>query len=111
MFYNFYSYNESLFCSITVNTNLYRLQPFSDDVAMEHLGRFKLEGKNSCIVNSYIYHFGCDRFDDKSNIEVYDIKTKEFKIVWETQDTLIRLDNANGCFFLPSYCSWLVDTI
>lgn len=75
---------------------------------MDHLGRFKLEGKNACVINDSIYHFGCDQHDDTCNLEEYNINTKSFKVLWESGDAGIRLDNANGCFQLPSYCGWSV---
>ncbi|XP_075222936.1 kelch repeat and BTB domain-containing protein 8-like [Lycorma delicatula] len=105
------TYDCWIYIIVNTSSDLYRIQPFSENVIMEHLGKFQLEGKNACIVNDSIYHFGCDQHDDKCNIEEYNIKTSEFNVLWETKSTELRLDNANGCFFLPNYCSWSVNPL
>lgn len=64
---------------------------------LEFVGQFKDECVHMCLVDNRIYNF------DEARIEVYDILSKRFEIVWTGKG--VDLQSYNGCFGVVVYNS------
>ena len=52
---------------------------------LESIGKFSTETQNVSLVGFEIFNFSTDPFEYISTIETYNLKTKEFKVVWEKE--------------------------
>ena len=73
----------------------------------QFLGKFQNEAENVCLVDGKIYNFSSG--PDLSTVEVYDITSKEFKVVFESKNeeeldfSPYSGDYSFGCFGLVKY--------
>ena len=52
---------------------------------LELIGKFSTETHNVSLVGHEIFNFSTNQFEYISTIETYNLKTKEFKVVWEKE--------------------------
>ena len=110
-------YEDSIFLTGNHSYDLYRFmstpksQPhfkdkvYQQELKLEFVGKFKNGAQNVCLVGDDIFNFSTDPFEYNSSIETCNLKTKEFKVVWdrETEEFDFSPYQSLGCFPLVVY--------
>ena len=105
-------YQNSIFLTGSHSYELFCLKPpikrQSHNIGNEHqpghklelIGKFSTETQNVSLVGYEIFNFSTDPFEYISTIETYNLKTKEFKVVWkkETEEFDFSPYQSLACF-------------
>ena len=99
------------FIYLTANhrNDLYKFDPDksftkseNEKLEFEHLGKFCHSPQNVCLIEEIIYNFSDD---EKPTVEIFDVKKKEFKVVWQDEIGTMEFSSnfSFGCFPLVTF--------